>query len=287
MAAVFVHASRIIAAALGCVLGAAAVAEAKSQRIVSLNLCTDQIVIELADRARIAAVTHLAADPSVSAIPEKAAGLPVVRGDAEEVLRRDPDLIIAGIFTTPATVDLLRRLGRNVLVVPLPQDFAGVRDLVHQIGAAIGEPERAAAWLADFDARLAIVARGPVRTRPTAVLYQVNSFAAGAGSMADQALTAAGFRNQAARYGTLAGGQVPLEALVSSPPDLLVIGSDPNEYKTVVSDNLRHPALQKLLATRASLVLPWALWLCGTPHIITAVERLAAARAAMAQRAGG
>ncbi len=274
-------------ATLGIVAGVTTAVAAKPQRIVSLNLCTDQILVELVARERIAAVTHLAADPTVSAVPEKAVGLRAVRGDAEQVLRLDPDLVIAGTFTTPATVDLLRRLGREVLVAPLPQDFQGVRDVVRLIGKAVGETARADAWIGDFDRRIAAIEARAGPERPTAVLYQVNSFAAGAGSMADAALTLAGFRNQAAGYGTLASGQLPLEALLARPPDLLVLGSNPEDYPTAVADNLRHPALQRLLQERPSLALPWALWLCGTPHIITAVEKLAAARAAVLARGPG
>jgi hypothetical protein len=49
-------------------------------------------------------------------------------------------------------------------------------------------------------------------------------------------------------------------------------------YKTAVADNLRHPMLKRLASQRPAVVVPWPLWLCGTHHIATAVERLAAAR---------
>src|SRR5215510_6279758 len=107
-------------------------------RVVSLDLCTDQLLIELAQRDRIAAVTHLAADPAVSAIPEKARGIPITHGAAEDVLRYDPDLILAGPFGVAASVDLLRRLGRRVVIVPLPQDLGGVRIAVQAVAAAAG-----------------------------------------------------------------------------------------------------------------------------------------------------
>src|SRR5690348_12368289 len=96
---------------------------AKPQRIVSLDLCTDQLLLELAPRAHIAAVTHLASDASVSAIPEKARGIPITHGAAEEVLAYDPDLILAGPFGVAASIGLLRRLERNIVVVPLAQDL--------------------------------------------------------------------------------------------------------------------------------------------------------------------
>ena len=47
---------------------AQAQAASKPTRIVSLDLCADQLLIELVERERIAAVTFLADDPSTSAI---------------------------------------------------------------------------------------------------------------------------------------------------------------------------------------------------------------------------
>ena len=99
--------------------------ERPPRRIVSLDLCTDQLLIELVDRARIAAVTHLAADPAVSAIPDKARGLAITRGAAEDVLRYDPDLILAGPFGVAASVDLLRR-----------QDLPNCRPITAPAGAS-------------------------------------------------------------------------------------------------------------------------------------------------------
>ncbi len=51
--------------------------------------------------------------------PRRQGGIPITRGAAEDVLRYDPDLVLAGPFGVSATVSLLRRLGRNVVVVPL------------------------------------------------------------------------------------------------------------------------------------------------------------------------
>jgi hypothetical protein len=65
---------------LACATGALAAEPAvKPKRIVSLDLCTDQLLVELVDRTRIAAVTHLLADPAVSAIPEQGRGLAITR----------------------------------------------------------------------------------------------------------------------------------------------------------------------------------------------------------------
>ena len=115
------------------------------------------------------------------------------------MLRYDPDLVLAGPFGVSATVDLLRRLGRNVVVVPLPQDLAGVRASVRTVAAAVGE--RARGRGADRRLRSAPGAGSPHPAqdrRPTAVIYQVGGTVSGPGSLADAALAAAGFRNMAA-----------------------------------------------------------------------------------------
>jgi iron complex transport system substrate-binding protein len=250
----------------------------KARRIVSLDLCADQLLIELVPRERIAAVTHLLADPAVSAIPEKGRGIPFTRGGAEEVLRHDPDLVLAGPFGVSGTVGLLRRLGRNLVVVPLANDLDGVRAAVRTVAAAVGEEARGEAMIADYDQRLARLARAAERgRRPTAVIYQVSGAVSGAGSLADAALAAAGLRNMAADYPLARSGVVPLEALLARPPDLLVLSSGADEYRTAVADNLRHPVVGLLRKRGASIELPWRMWLCGTPHIIDAVEQLAAA----------
>jgi iron complex transport system substrate-binding protein len=275
-----------LATCLGLALpghGRAAEAGARPARIVSLDLCADQLLIELVERERIAAVTHLAADPEVSAIWEKAKGLPITRGAAEDVLHHRPDLVLAGPFGVAPTVGLLRRLKANVVVVPMASDLAGVRTAVRAVAAAVGEEARGEAMIGAFDRRLAAVA--PSRQRPpSAVVYQVGGAVSGAGSLADAALTAAGFRNKAAEYRLTRGGQVPLELLAASPPDLLVLASAADEYRTVVSDNLRHPVLATLRRQRPSVELPWRLWLCGTPHLAETIARLADVRAAIEAR---
>jgi iron complex transport system substrate-binding protein len=267
---------------------AARATPAHPQRIVSLNLCTDQILWDVAPRRRIAALTRLAADPTLSTIAGEVAGVRLVRGEAEEVLALAPDLVVASDWTTPATIALLGRLGHPVLVVPQATSPRGIADAVTLIATAIGEGARGRALLARFNARLdavaaAVAALVPGRRRPTALLYQVGGLVEGAGSLTAEMFRLAGF--EPARGGGRAGFTgVSLEDLVVAPPDLLVLGHAASDYRTTAADNLRHPALSQALRGRPTLVLPQPLWLCGTPRWIEGVERLAAARSTLDHR---
>jgi iron complex transport system substrate-binding protein len=250
------------------------------QRIVTLNLCVDPIVLELVPRERIKGVSLVSGDRNVSPIADRVQGLTLMRGGAEEVLALDPDLVLAGAYTTTATVDLLRRLGRRVEVVPLATDLDGIRSAIRQIAAAVGERERGEMLVAAFDMRLAS-SRPQDAARPTALLYQMSGLASGPGSLADAAFEAAGLQNQAARLHIGQGGRLALEDLVRNPPDLVALGQEARTYLTPMADNLRHPALGRVLEQRPHLELPMPLWLCGTPEIAKAVAALAAARKAL------
>ncbi len=250
-----------------------------AQRIVSLNLCTDQILIDLVPPERIRALSHVAADAASSSIADRARQFTRIHGDAEEVLALDPDLIVTTEFSTPTTVSLLERLGRRVVKIPFANDIAGVRNAVSRIAEAVGAADAGAAVVANLDRRLAALAAMPHDgPTPTAVIYQVNSIVSGAGTLEDEALRIAGFRNLAAELNLAPGGRVALEAIVAHPPNLLVLSGPSGEYRTVVADNLAHPALATVMRQRATLVVPWRYWLCGTPHIADAIEALVAAR---------
>lgn len=271
-----------LVAVLNVGAGGAVVAQSPAtqapRRIVSLNLCTDQLLLDLVAPDRIAGISYLGADATLSAEAKRLANFRKLRGTAEEVLAVDADLVIAGEYTTGATVDLLRRLGRNVLVVPIATDFDGMRATVRQIASAVGEHARGEEILKAFDDRLH-AARSTVQSKPTALAYQVGSFVSGTDSLLDATLTAAGYRNLARELKLGGGGRLPLEQLVATPPDLLVLANAPNDFRTVLADNLRHPALQYVMQRRPSVQLPMPYWMCATPKIAEAVEILASMKA--------
>jgi iron complex transport system substrate-binding protein len=155
-----------------------------------------------------------------------------------------------------------------------------VRALIDMIAVAVEEPAAGRRLIVEMDARLAAT-RPETAARPSALIYQVNNYVTGSGSLFDEALDRAGFRNAGRDVTRLASGRTSLEFIVATPPDVIVLASKPEAYATVVGDNLRHPALTQRLAQTPNIVLPWPLSLCGTHHIATAVETLAAARKAL------
>ena len=270
-----------VAAAL---VGAAEAAATGPRRIVSINLCTDALLVDLVARERIVAVSHLAADPLVSPVATAARDLPQTRGEAEHVLSLAPDLVLTGGYTTPATLSLLERIGQRLVRVEEASDVDGIRAAIRRVAAAVDEVSRGEALVAGLDASLATAGRNQ-GARPTALIYQVSGLTADRGSLAGSLLAAAGLDNHARGLRLGGGGALPLEALVVDPPDLIVLAGPTGEHRTVAADNLRHPALRAVLARQVSAVVPWRLWLCGTHYAAEAVRLLDAARRALDQKA--
>ena len=136
---------------------------ARPLRVMSLNQCTDQLVLTLLPPERIASVTWLSRDPRFSAQAEAARAVPVNRGGVEEVVRTAPDLVVTDTFSNPAGRALLRRIGMPMVEVSDAATVADIRRNVRQVAAAVGEVGRGEAMIAAMDRALSPGAGTPIR----------------------------------------------------------------------------------------------------------------------------
>jgi iron complex transport system substrate-binding protein len=260
--------------ALACALALAAHAagaEAPPARVVSINLCTDQLALAVAAPGQLISVSRFAADPGASAMAAQAAAIPANGSGAEEVFALAPDLVLAGRFTAPATLAMLDRLGVPVAVFDEARSLADIRDRIALMGRVLGREAAAAALIADFDAGLAALAPPP-GDRPRAALYGAQGYADGRATLPGDILAAAGFANVAEDSGFL-----PLELLVERAPEAVVSGAGraaPSRADAI----LDHPVLARITGHRGPLRLRGPDWQCGTPAVLDAIARLAAAR---------
>src|SRR3712207_1732913 len=132
----------------------AGAAQAKPERVASLNLCTDQLLLALADRNQIASLSRLAWDPSLSFMAEQAAGLPLNDSKAEAILFSRPDLVLTGTYGQQERIALLKRQGFEVLQLAPWQSLEDGRGQIRILAQRLGHPERGQALIARIDAAL-------------------------------------------------------------------------------------------------------------------------------------
>ncbi|MGC0053302.1 ABC transporter substrate-binding protein [Brucella pituitosa] len=249
-------------------------ADGLPKRVVSINVCTDQLAMLLADATQLQSVSYLSRDPLLSVMTEKAKQLPVNHGQAEEVFLMKPDLVLAGTFSARATVGLLRDLGVRVEEFAPARSFEDIKVHMKRMGELLGRNEEADQQIAAMDAALSVIKR-PDHKR-TVALYYANSYTSGRGTLIDEAIRLAGLDNIADKAGVRGSAMLPLEMLIMEKPDILVRGSR-GRPPALAFENFEHPALRALEGHTRSVALNDNLTVCGGPFSVEAVARLAEA----------
>ena len=248
---------------------------AELPRIASINLCTDQLLVTLADPSQILGLSPYSRDPARSWDPAKAAQFPKLSGEAEDVLVLRPDVIVAGRFTKRATRELLKEKGLRVVEFDAARSLDEVKKQIRQMGDLVQHPDRAAAEIQRLDTAIAH-AREVVSRKPYRVLaLSRRGWVSGGDSLTNSLLATAGLSNAAADLGFKLGGFASLEAIVSLRPDFLLVSDAGDFAEDEGRAFLLHPALERLYPVSKRLVIPEKLTVCGGPRLSEALNRLA------------
>jgi iron complex transport system substrate-binding protein len=232
-----------------------------AERVVSLNLCTDQWLVLLAPE-KVAGLSPLARDPALSFVADAAARLPVIRASAEAVMDRHPDLVLGARFGAQTTLALLERAGLRVERLDIPTDFPGIRVALRAVATLLDVPERAGPLIAAMDAALPLPL-SPQVPPIQALVWEPRGWTSGPGTMMDTVVRAAGMVDAGS------GRREGLEALLRHPPDLLVL-PEVDAGASLATEMLRHPAVRGIPVRS----VPTALTICPGPFTAEAVARL-------------
>ncbi|WP_395335909.1 ABC transporter substrate-binding protein [Novosphingobium sp. BL-8H] len=243
---------------------------ARPHRIVSLNLCADQLIVALADRDQIAGLTRYATDPEMSDVAAAARGLPVFGGAAEEVLAADPDLVIGMPARRNPAIAVLKGQHYRSLDLMSAHDYPGILASIRDVARAVGHPERGEAMIARMNAQLAgLRSAGHGRV---AAYYQRRGYLTGTGTLVDDLMTRIGLVNLAAKLGKPALSQMSLEEMAAAHPDFIVMDSATVKVADQGTEMIHHP----ILADIPRLTIPQAWTVCGGPAYVKAARTLAA-----------
>lgn len=223
------------------------------QRIVSINLCTDQLLLALDPGERLAAVSFLARDRDLSVMWQEAEHVATTQASLEGILTLEPDLVIAGAFGHSRLLGHIERLGIDVLRVSDPVSLGDIRQTYLDVGDRIGALDAAEIIAAEFDEVLGAPAAD---ADVSALILSPGLLVHADGMLGSSILAHAGYQNKAAGQTYLS-----LEQLAQSPPDVLLIAERPDAAPSRAGKLFAHPALQQ--ASTIKRVPPSAL-ICGT-----------------------
>jgi iron complex transport system substrate-binding protein len=261
--------------AASSLVGFAAFADAAElPRIASINLCTDQLLMTLADPGQILGLSPYARDPARSWDVVAARRLPQLSGEAEDVLALKPDIVVAGRYTKRATRELLKEKGLRVVEFNAARSLDEVKAQLRQMGDLTSQPDRAAAEIDRLDAAMArarVVASG--RSYRVLALSR-RGWVSGGDNLTTSLLAAVGLSNAGGELGLKTGGYAPLEAIVALKSDFILVSDGGDFAEDEGSAFLLHPALERFYPSARRIVIPERLTVCGGPMLSEALERL-------------
>jgi iron complex transport system substrate-binding protein len=252
------------ASALSLALAAGGGAAAAPQRVASLNLCTDELLLLLADPKQIASVSYLSQLPEETPLWAKAKTYRRNDGSLLSVAALRPDLVVTMGGGGGHRAGIGARLGARMLDLPYPAGIAAVEEATMKLAGALGQEARGRALVAAME-----------RVRRTAPARQADAIylSAGGRSVAPAGAAAEWMAAAGLRQRNLPGDRAELETLLVRPPAVLLRSHYRSGQYSAGQSWLSHPLARRVRAGRI-LVTDGRLWTCMGPLLVPEILRL-------------
>jgi iron complex transport system substrate-binding protein len=245
-------------------------------RLVSMNVCTDQLLLTLADPEQILGLSRFSRDGWQSRAADNIKRYPVLSGGAEDVLLIKPDIVVASAFDKRSTRELLKSKGLRLAELAVPRTLEDARQQIRETGDITGHPDRAAAEIARLDAALARARRAVSERHYRVLPLSRRGWVAGSDSFVGSLLAETGLRSAAGDLGLAFGGFASLEAIVNLRPDFIVVSQEGDHAGDDGQAFLLHPALERFYPPAKRIVIPERLTECGGVMLAEALDVLTA-----------
>jgi len=222
-------------------LGREVVIDAPPQRIASVTLATDEILLDLVGPERLLGVTHFAEDSAISNVAGDLEAVPRTDlvGNPELLISLDADMVVLSTYNNPAALDQLQDADVPIFVLEGFNTLADVRANIRTLGRVTGEDARAEQLIDEMDTILETIQAKVSPHDPVRVLYyEPGGVTYGSGSTVDEIITLAGGLNVVDEAGLGAYPVVNPEFVLSVDPDVILLGgwfsseSDPLDWFT-------------------------------------------------------
>jgi len=245
-------------------------------RIASMNVCTDQLLLTLADPDQILGLSRYSRDRFQSWAADDARRYRILSGGAEDILVLRPDVVVASLFDKRSTRELLKEKGLQLAEFGVPRSLDEVKDQIRRMGEITEHPDRAAAEIARLDTAIAHARQAVAYKRYRVLPLSRRGWVSGSDSLLSSLLTETGLFNAAGDLGVAFGGFASLEAIVNLKPDFIVVSEAGDTAEDDGRAFLLHPALERFYPPWKRIVIPDRLTVCGGVMLADALDVLIA-----------
>ena len=243
---------------------AAQAAEARPMRVASLNLCTDELLLALADDSQIASVTHLSKQRAETPYWERAVRFPTNDGSLLSVANQKPDLVLTMGGGVRDRASIAQRLHIPILDLPYPLSLADIEASIDKVAAALGQHSRGRKLTNQMEM---------LRRTAPASSFDTIWLGGGGRTMPSMGLASEWMGLAGLRQRPFGGDRVTLEQLLVSPPRVLLRSDYRQGQYSGEQRWMAHPLAKRTRAGR-TLATDGRRWTCMGPSLIPEVVRL-------------
>jgi iron complex transport system substrate-binding protein len=200
---------------------------APPQKIASVTLGSDEILLDLVGPERLLGVSYFATDPAISNIADRLDDIPHadLSGTPEYLISLDADLVVLAGYNNPAALDQLQDADVPVFVLGEFNTIDDLRANIRLLGQVTGEETRAEEIITEMDDRIEAVETAVADQDPVRVLYyEPGGITYGPGSTVDEMITLAGGINVVSESDLGAYPLVNAEYVLAADPDVILLG---------------------------------------------------------------
>jgi len=257
----------------------------KPEKIVSLTLGTDEILLDLVEKDRIAALSELADDEGLSNVVKEADGFTLLAAtDVEKLISLQPDMVFVASWTDANIVQQLRDAGINVYAYMAANNIDEQKKVIEEVAYVTGEVEKGKEIIAQMDSKLKYIEEKVKSLKEEEKLKALTCdsffYTYGKNTTFDDLASHAGVINLASELGMEGWVQISKEKIIELNPDILILpnwsyeGFNAEEFYNDIKND---KSLQNVSAIKNNRVfsLPESHTTALSQYIVLGVEDLA------------
>ncbi len=253
--------------------------EKKPEKIVSMTLATDEILLTMVEPGRIKALScKYAEDESVSNVAEMAKDFEKVEDNIEKIVSMAPDLVFTASWMGEDKIQQLRDANIPVYCYKMPRNIDEEKYLLAEIAELVGEEEKGAEIIFEMEKILTSITEKTSNLKEDEKLKVLMYDAHGGIAMFSDIADKAGVINLFSKAGVERWGNLSKEKIVELNPDIFIIPAwssrDMEKYKSEISND---PSFATVNAVKNNRIygLPSKHINCLSQYIAYGVEDLA------------
>ena len=200
----------------------------KYNRIVSLTLSGDEMLLGLVPENRIAGLSgKINEDKEISNIVDKAKKFPKVEGNEEVLMSLEPDLIIVADWLSKRITDIGAITGAKVYFYKTPNSYEEQKKLIRDLANLVEEKENGEKLIKNMDNRLKVlqnkIAKNYKGAKPKILMYTSFGTTSGKNTTFNDMVKLINGVNVVAEAGIDGFKDISKEKIIELNPDIIIV----------------------------------------------------------------